>query len=139
MQTNRFPSYPLDFRPVLTLSTPVLPMEPMLPQNSTMSIEGGLAQRQLPAQINLTNWPVADVIAPSVVQVLVDAAGKVISTVLLPPGSGITAADQYNDADQRALTIARTLRFTPSPGPALGRITFNWHTVPPGPTTNGNE
>jgi len=139
MQTNHFASYPLDFRPALTLSTPVLPMEPMLPQNSTLSVEGELAHRQLPAQINLTNWPVADVIAPSVVQVLVDAAGNVISTVLLPPGSGFTATDQYNDADQRALTIARTLRFTSSPGLTIGRIVFNWHTVPPETTINGHE
>jgi len=139
MQTNRFATYRLDFRPALALSTPVLPVEPMLPQDSTMQIGGELARRQLPAEITLTNWPVAAVIAPSVVQVLVDAAGNVISTVLLPPGSGFTATDQYNDADQRALVIARTLRFTPSPGPTIGRIIFNWHTVPPETTPNGNE
>jgi hypothetical protein len=139
MRTNHFASYPLDFRPALTLSAPVLPVQPMLPQNSTMQIEGELARRQLSVQINLTNWPVAEVIAPSVVQVLVDMAGKVISTVLLPPGNGFTATDQYNDADQRALAIARTLRFTPSSDLTIGRIIFNWHTVPPGTITNGNE
>ena len=96
-----------------------------------MQIEGTLAQRQLPSEISLTNWPCANVIAPSKVQVLVDAAGNVVSTVLLPPDSGFTATDQYDKADQRALEIARTLRFTPAASTVLGRVIFNWQTVPP--------
>ena len=125
MQTNFFASYPLDFKPALALSKPLPSIEPMLPQNSSMRIDGELAQRQLPAPISLTNWPFADVLSPCMVQVLVDAAGNVVSTVLLPPGSG------YDDADQRALAIARTLRFKPSAGLTVGRVVFNWHTVPP--------
>jgi hypothetical protein len=139
MQTNHFAGYPLDFKPALTLSTPVLPIEPQLPQHSTMHILGELAPRQLPAQIELTNWPVADLIAPSIVQVLVDAAGNVQSTVLLPPRDGFTAADQFDEADQRALALARTLRFAPSTGLTIGRIIFNWHTVPPEPTPDEQE
>ena len=132
MQTNFFARYPLDFKPALMLSTPTSPVEPMLAQNSTMQIEGELAQRQLPAQISLTNWPFPDVLSPCVVQVLVDAAGNAVSTVILTPSG-------YDAADQRALAIARTLRFTPSASLTMGRIIFNWHTVPPGTTTNERE
>jgi TonB family protein len=124
MQTDLFTSRPFNFKPVPKLSTPALPVEPALAQNSTMQIEGELAQRQLPSEISLTNWPYADVLAPCVVQVLVDAAGSVISTVLLTPSG-------YDAADQRALELARNLRFTPSSSLAFGRIVFNWHTVPP--------
>jgi len=135
MQTNHFAGFELQLKPSLKLSAPGLPIEPVLAQNSTLRVEGKLAQRQLPSQINLTNWPYADVIAPSKVQVLVDAAGNVVSTVLLPPDRGFTAADQYDQADQRALELARAARFTPSSHLTVGRMIFNWHTVPP-PATN---
>ncbi len=131
MRTNFFASQPLDFKPATELSTPTLPIETAPAQNSTMQIEGELTQRQLPSQINLTNWPYADVIAPSKVQALVDAGGNVVSTVLLPPDNGFTAADYYDAANQRALEIARALRFTPAARLTFGRIIFNWHTVPP--------
>jgi hypothetical protein len=130
MQTNCFASFELQLKPSLKLSTPLLPIKPVLAQNSTLRVEGELAQRQSPSPINLTNWPYANVIAPSKVQVLVDAAGNVVSTVLLPPDSGFTAADQYEKADQRALELARAVRFTPSSHLTVGRMIFNWHTVP---------
>jgi hypothetical protein len=130
MQTNHFASFELQLEPPLKLSAPGLPIEPALAQNSTLRVEGELAQRQLPSQINLTNWPYANVIAPSVVQVLVDAAGNVVSIVLLPPDSGFAAADQYEKADQRALELARAARFAPSSRLTVGRMIFNWHTVP---------
>src|SRR6202142_173899 len=131
MQTNRFAGFELQLKPSLKLSAPGLPIEPVLAQNSTLRIEGELAQRQLPSPINLTNWPYANVIAPSRVQVLVDTAGNVVSTVLLPPDSVFAAADQYDQADQLALELARAMRFTPSPHLTIGRMTFSWHTVPP--------
>jgi hypothetical protein len=131
LQTNFFVGHRLDFKPTPELSAPGLPVETAVALNSTMQIEGELAQRQLPSQISLTNWPYADVIAPSKVQVLVDAAGNVVSTVLLPPDIGFTAADYYDAANQRALEIARGLRFTPSSSLTFGRIIFNWRTMPP--------
>jgi hypothetical protein len=79
------------------------------------------------------------VIAPSKIQVLVDAAGNVVSTVLLPPDNGYAAADYYAAADQRALELARALRFAPSTNLTLGRVIFNWHIVPMTITTNGHE
>jgi TonB family protein len=124
MQTNYFAGDPLDFKPPPELSESVLPVEPVPAQNSTMQIEGEIAARQLPAQTSLTNWPYADVLAPCAVQALVDAAGHVVSTVLLE-SSG------YKEADDQALELARALRFRPSASPAFGRVIFNWHTVPP--------
>jgi TonB family protein len=123
MQTNFMASHPLDFRPARELSTPARPIESVTAQNSTMQIEGELAQRQLPSDIRLTNWPYADVLAPSEVQVLVDAAGKLVSAVLLK-------SSDYKDADEQALALARNLRFMPSSSLTFGKIIFNWHTVP---------
>jgi hypothetical protein len=131
MQTNACAGYPLNFKPVPQLRMPALLIPPVLAQDSVMQIEGELARRLLLSQLSLTNWPYANVIAPSVVQVLVDTTGNVISTVLLPPAIGFTAADQYDPADQRALEVARTLRFKHAPALTVGRIIFNWHTVPP--------
>jgi TonB family protein len=113
-----------NFRPVPELTAPTVPVEPAPVQNSTMRIRGELAHRQLPAEISLTNWPYANVLAPCVVQVLVDAAGNVASTVLLKSSS-------YKDADDKALEVSRSLRFTPAANLAFGRIIFNWQTVPP--------
>jgi TonB family protein len=124
MQTNFPASQPFNFRPVPELDTPTMPAEPVVAENSTMRIEGKLALRQLPAQISLTNWPYADVLAPCVVQVLVDPAGNVISAVLLK-------SCDYPDADSKALEVVRTLRFMPATSPALGRVLFHWQTVPP--------
>lgn len=136
MQTNAYASYPLDFKPVPQLRVAAWLIQPLLAQNSAMRIEGELASRQLPGQLDLPSWPFPDVIAPSKIQVLVDVAGNVVSTVLLPPGNGFTPADQYDVADQRALELARRLRFKPAPHLTVGRISFNWHTVPPAATTN---
>jgi hypothetical protein len=136
MQTNSLASHTLDFKPTPELSAPSLSIEPALAQNSTMQIEGGLAQRRLVNEINLPSLPYNDVIAPSVVQVLVDAAGNVVSAVLLPSENSLEAAGHYDAADQRALELARRLRFSPAAQLTFGEIIFNWHTVP---TTATNE
>lgn len=130
MQTNPFNSYPLNFKPAPQLRIPALVNLPMTGQNSSLQVRGDLASRLLIAPLNLTNWPNADVIAPSVVQVVVDASGTVISTALLPPGGSFAPTDQYDPADQRALEIARTLRFKPAPQLTVGQVIFNWQTIP---------
>ena len=135
MRTNFFATYPLDFKPTPELSAPSLQIEPALPQNSTLQIEGGLAQRRLIGEINLPSLPYNDVIAPSIVQVLVDAAGDVVSAVLLPSENNLEAASHYDVADQRALEIARSARFAPAKNLIIGQMIFNWHTVP-STTTN---
>jgi hypothetical protein len=129
MQTNFFASHPPDFKPEAKLSAPP-PVEPALAQNSTMHVEGELAQRQLLDEINLPSLQYNDVIAPSKVQVLVDAAGDVVSAVLLPSENIQEAASHYDAADQRALELARSLRFAPSSRLTFGKLIFNWHTIP---------
>ena len=107
MQTNRFAAPILDFKPAPKLSEPVPQLPPAFAENSTLHIEGELAQRKWLNPVNLTNWPYADVIAPSRVQVLVDAAGDVVSAVLLPPDDPEVVASHYDVADQSALELAR--------------------------------
>ena len=124
MQNDFFPARPFNFKPAPEPTAPSLPAGPMPARDSTMVITGGLAPRQLPANLSLTNWPYADVLKPSAVQVLVDTTGTVSSTALLE-SSG------YDAADQRALAIARGLRFKPADHLAFGRVIFNWQTVPP--------
>jgi hypothetical protein len=136
MQTNRFASFEPQLKPPVKLSAPGLPAESALAQTSTLQIQDDLAQRRLLDQMILPSWPYANVIAPSKVQLLVNEAGDVVSAVLLPPGSGYAAADQYDQADQRALELARTARFAPSSSLTVGRMIFNWHTAPPADTNS---
>ncbi|HEY4952387.1 MAG TPA: hypothetical protein VII71_03270, partial [Verrucomicrobiae bacterium] len=48
----------------------------------------------------------------------------------LPSENSLEAAGRYDAADQRALVLARTVRFAPSTHLTFGRLIFNWHTVP---------
>lgn len=76
-------------------------------------------------------WTNAQLLAPSVVQVLVDPRGGVLSATV-EQGSGLP------EADQDALKRARQLRFvlpapsTPDERSHWGRLEFVWHTVLPG-------
>ena len=135
MRTNQFAALPLDFKPPPNLSAPMVQFQPAFAEDSTLLIEGDLAQRRLLAPLTLTNWPYPDVIAPSRVQVLVDAAGEVVSAVLLPSDNPDEAANRYDAADQRALELARTARFAPAARLTVGLLIFDWRTVPP-PATN---
>jgi hypothetical protein len=142
MRTNQFVEFQLELKPQPELTAPeYLPIEPIA-ENSTLQIQGELAQRQLLNQINLPSLQYDDVIAPSRVQVIVDAAGNVVSAVLLPSDNVMEAASHYDVADQRALELTRNLRFSPSSSggagvlfnPAsrltFGQLIFNWRTVP---------
>lgn len=112
-----------------------------LPAQSSLRVEGG---RELLAPLELTSWPVADVLPATEVQTLVDAGGYVVSVTLLK-SCGLS------EADQRALELARTARFKPQPGgererlihPQAGlgwvKMIFDWHTVaPPAETPTAN-
>jgi hypothetical protein len=131
MQTNRFAGFRLDLQPPVRFSAPVVPIAPVFAAASTLQIDGGSAGRQLLNPITLPSWPYPDLIAPSKVQVLVDAAGRVVSAVLLPPENPEETATHYDLADQSALTLARSARFKPSSQPDLVRMIFHWRTVPP--------
>jgi hypothetical protein len=133
MQTNQFAAPLLDFKPEPKLSEPVLPLLPAFAENSALRIAGELAQRKWLNPVNLTNWPYADVIAPSRVQVLVDVDGAVVSAVLLPPDN--PGETHYDFADQCALEFARAARFAPALRLTVGQLIFNWRTVAP-PATN---
>jgi hypothetical protein len=141
MQTNPVMIPPPDFKPAPQFNEPEIPDLPGLPPASTLHLRGELAGRQLLRPLVLADWPAADVIAPSKVQVLVDAAGRVVSAVLLPPDSGLNSAaheDQPtrdDNADQSALNLARSAQFTPAPQLTVGQMIFNWRTIPP-PATN---
>jgi hypothetical protein len=122
------------------ISPELFPME-TAPMQSTLRIEGGLSKRRLLSTPQLQAWANADLVASSVVQLLVDAQGHTFSAVLLSPGSGLKAADD------RALELAEAAEFEPiaSSGPnteinaasnlTLGTMTFVWQTLPM-PATN---
>ena len=136
MRTNRFAGFELQLKPPLKLSAPELPIEPVLAQTSTLLIQGDVAQRQLLNPIDVPSLPYNDVLAPSKVQVVVDAAGNVVSAVLLPSDYPLETAVHDEDADRRALELARAARFAPAPRLTIGQLIFNWHTVP---MTSTNE
>ena len=130
MQTNIFATHTLDLNPRPKLSEPVLPIEPAFAQNSTMQMTGELARRRLLNAVNLPSLRWNDVLAPCIVQVLVDAGGNVFSWVLLPPDNALEASSRADIGETNALQIARTLRFAPAKNPTVGRIIFNWRTIP---------
>jgi hypothetical protein len=156
VQTNVFAEVALDFTLSPPLASPVVP-PPAPPQGSSLRIEGDIVKRPMLNTLSLPSWPYADVIAPSVVQVLVDAAGNVVSATLLPPDSYLEpsalgdsmgpSAVRYAEADQRAVELARSARFAPlSPDAGsieanplaqltVGRLIFDWETLP---ATNAN-
>ncbi len=141
MQTNQFIAFELELQPQPQPSAPENSPVETLAENSTLQIKGDLVQRRLLDTMSLPSWPYADVIAPSVVRAIVDAAGNVVSVILLPSDNSLEAG-HYDAADQRALELARTARFMPlSPASAIvmanpaarltfGQLIFNWHTVP---------
>jgi hypothetical protein len=100
-----------------------------LASRSRLDVSGDLRGRRLLRAPRLPVWPVADILRPTVVQALVNAAGDVLSVVLQPPGSGLA------EADARALELAAAAQFAPLPGGAKkltwGRLIFRWASVPP--------
>jgi len=142
VQTNQFVQIQLELNLPPPLAAPVVAMQPPLPAASTVQVQG-LASRGLLTAMKLPSWPFEDVIAPSVVQVLVDANGNVVSAVLLPPENALEPnVIRDPDADDYAVAQARTARFAPAPSNAgsmgtsrvgalaFGRLIFNWQTVP---------
>ena len=130
MQTNVFATPHTDFKLAPKFSEPVVSFTPVFAANSSLRIEGNLARRKLLTPVVLTNWPYADVIAPSQIQALVDADGGVVSAIELPPENLADAASHYSAADQRAMEIAQGLRFAPASSLTVGRMIFNWRTAP---------
>lgn len=137
MASNSFVSLPApdQSRPDLTLPPPVAFQ--LLPERSTVRVEGALADRLPSRAFNVSPWPHTDLLAPSVVQVVVDPQGWPVSVGLLS-SSGLKAADD------QALREARSARFQNRPPRAAengsrhqelawGKLVFQWQTLPPNP------
>ncbi len=145
VQTNTFARVEFETMPAPDLALPAAWLENGPATQSVLRVAGPLAQRALLNPVELPSRPGTELLTNSVVQALVDAAGNVVSHTLLRPESGSKDPDQQQ-ADQRALELARTARFAPlpqsgsAPTNSLGRVTrgtliFEWHTVPR-PATN---
>jgi hypothetical protein len=156
VQTNHFANVHMELNVPPVSAAPAVLVQPSLARGSTLEIEGAIAKRSLLGAMKLPSWPFTDAIAPSVVQVIVDAGGRVVSAVLLPPenDSGTLYSEappvRDHDADQRAVELARSARFAPlasgagsvESNPAthltLGLLIFNWQAVP-ATTTNAHQ
>ncbi|HEY5344772.1 MAG TPA: TonB family protein [Verrucomicrobiae bacterium] len=123
MQTNRFATIALNFKPEPQIIAPEADIETALPQKSTWQLTGEISGRRILTSLSAPTLVVNDVIAPSRVQLLVDKSGNIASAVLLETSG-------YEAADQQALELARTLQFMPADKLMFGEIIFNWHTVP---------
>ncbi len=139
VETNAFNSLPPPAKPPLELTFPEPPALLASAEHSTVQLEWDQAHRRLLTPLELRSWESPDILANSVVQIVVGADGTPASVTLLS-SSGSKAADQ------EALEQANAARFEPldrNPlGAALnaaaqlswGRMIFRWHTLPPPPT-----
>jgi hypothetical protein len=120
--------------------------DPPIP--SYLTIEGELAGRRLIKPPELKPQPADTILTNTVVEIVVDAEGRIFGPPTLAPVSVAAPAD-YANANADALAAAARLQFEPLPiGPgqsypapashlSLGRLVFHWQTVPkPGPATN---
>ncbi len=138
VQTNPPIAPGLVAKPAPQLTAPdIAPSAPATALPSTLRVEGDWAARRLLTQPDLPPVASADLITNSLVRVLVDGRGNVVSMVLL----GRSGSEM---ADARALALARTAQFEPLPRagtvpPVPAALTahllvFEWQTVPLPPT-----
>ena len=139
VETNSFLPVLPPVKPEPQRSLPDLQPQRVSAGQSAVRLEDALAQRRLITPLDLHSWTNHDILANSVVQLVVDADGVPRSVTLLS-GCG------SQPADQQALERAWAARFEPlgrnpavaAPDPTAqlswGRMIFLWHTVPPPPT-----
>lgn len=128
VQTNTFAGLVFETKPAPDFPQPVAPEFGAPPStHSVVRVAGELAKRRLLHQPELPAQAAADVLTPTVAEVLATADGSVLSLKLLA-SSGNKAADQL------ALKVARAARFEPVRGGGttltLGTLVFEWRTVP---------
>ena len=128
------PASPARPEPEFTIAAP--PPLPTVPAPSTLRLEGGLSGRRLLPPLDLPPMRHTDLLADSVVQIVVNPEGRLVTVPVLLSSSG------SKEADARALRIAGTARFDPiiggGPGPAAnptaqlawGSMVFQWLTLP---------
>jgi hypothetical protein len=141
VETNDSGVLQLLAQPEADPTLPDLPPLALLNDQSVLQLEDDLAQRRLLTPLQLKSWPNPDLLTNSIVQVVVDAAGRPLSPPTLLSSSGSATADQY------ALDQAKGARFEPvSPNPAetnpnptahlsWGKMIFRWHTIPTPPAS----
>jgi hypothetical protein len=143
--TNRFEPTPLLAETPPDLGLPPLVSPQAVSAPSRVRVEGPLAQRKLLSRIVVPPMAHTEILAPTVVEIMVDADGLTVSSVIpdwARPAAGLPSGSGSKEADQRALQLARGARFEsirPS-GPDLpatqpgaltpGRLIFEWQTVP---------
>ena len=132
IETNPFTIARVLPQPQLELTMPELEETSFLPRDSGFRLAGDLAWRRMLNSPTLPSWSNPELLTNSVVQLVVDAAGRPVSLTLLA-GSGSKDADDY------ALAQARAARFEPAAAvgvsPALaglswGQLIFEWRTTP---------
>jgi hypothetical protein len=118
-----------------------LPEPRAISDRSRVRVEGPLAARQPVTLPPLPSLAVTELPADSVVEVLANREGEVISA-RLARATPARQSDQQQ-ADQRALELARQARFAPLKvaagermpdglqAVAAGRLVFQWHSVEP--------
>jgi hypothetical protein len=99
-----------------------------LPTKSSFRIEGELAGRELITLLEVPSFPHTDILANTVIQLVANRSGFVFSPPIALSGSGSKAADE------RAVELARSLRFKPvAAGDATsltwGKLVVQWHTL----------
>jgi TonB family protein len=101
--------------------------------NSVLHIEGNLTSSILGDLPQLESQPHTVILSNSVVQVTVDPRGTVVSARLL-------ARSGSADADRSALETAGHIQFAPNTKneTILGKLIFDWHTVPSSATNSTN-
>jgi len=138
-ETNLLGSLPVPNLPEADLSQPFFARPSNPRTGSTWRVEGNLAQRRVISSLQLPSRPNTELLTNTVVQVVVDARGRIASVPLL-----LTSSTD-KDADGYALEQARSIRFEPIDsesetgssmiGLTWGKIIFEWDTVPK-PATN---
>jgi hypothetical protein len=136
MQTNLPPRYQPEMDSGLAVDS--TPMEPIA-THSALRIEGALARLRVLTPLRLPPQTNSDLLTNTVVQLLVDARGNPFSPVIVS-GCG------SRDADAAALSFTKALRFEPAQAAALGtvrpdkmilgKLIFEWQTVPPSATNS---
>ena len=127
IRTNPAPHRAFGGKPVPRLNEVAVPPVP-LPAKSSFRIEGELARRELITPLDVPSFPHTDMLANTVVQLVVNRSGFVFSPPVVLTGSGLKAADS------RATELARSLRFKPvAAGDATtltwGALVIQWHTL----------
>ena len=134
VQTNQPFAFVFTAKPEAEVSVPeIAAAVPATAQPSALRLEGALRSRRLLSPPVLKGQEHGDLLANSIVQVLVNGDGDVIAPPVLLVSSG------KKEADDDALAVAQAAQFEPLPrigGTAaatnvvLGTLVFEWKTLP---------